>query len=146
MRVIERFKSKIIPVTETGCWLWSGAVNSRGYPFIKIDGSTVRAHRFSYENYVGDIPDGEIIRHKCDVSICVNPSHLCTGTNADNSNDMKVRGRSLVGSKNPASKLSEEDVLSIRFDDREYKVIADEYNVSLSTIKKIKAKIIWGWL
>ena len=59
---------------------------------------------------------------------------------------MKVRGRSLVGSKNPASKLSEEDVLSIRFDDREYKVIADEYNVSLSTIKKIKAKIIWGWL
>lgn len=34
------------------------------------------AHRWSYEHFVGPIPDGYVIDHLCKVTLCVNPAHL----------------------------------------------------------------------
>jgi hypothetical protein len=34
-----------------------------------------------------------VIRHKCDNPVCVRPSHLEIGTDADNNRDMAVRKR-----------------------------------------------------
>ena len=53
----ERFEDSYIPVTESGCWIWIAATMWKGYGCIRIKEKTKRAHRVSYELYVGPIPD-----------------------------------------------------------------------------------------
>jgi len=90
----ERFEDKYEPVTESGCWLWTGALSDhRGYGRFFIKGKNEMAHRASYMIHVGNIPDGLIIRHECDNPYCVNPNHLIAGTHKDNSEDMVKRDR-----------------------------------------------------
>jgi len=83
-------------VSETGCWMFQGPKDQLGYGRINIKPgrSALRAHRVSYEHHVGTIPDGLLIRHKCDTPSCINPDHLVPGTDADNAMDRAIRGRS----------------------------------------------------
>ena len=60
--------------TET-CWLWQGR-KVRGYGLMWADGHDVQVHRWSYERFVGPIPDGLVIDHLCRNPSCVNPQHL----------------------------------------------------------------------
>lgn len=76
-----------------GCWLWIGALNSRGYGCFAFNGKTIMAHRFSYLHFKGAIPRGMYICHTCDVPACVNPEHLWPGTAVDNSKDMFSKNR-----------------------------------------------------
>ena len=83
-------------VTESGCWEWNGRRNEYGYGLFNLKRRgyvNYRAHRAMYERFVGPIPDGMVIRHKCDNPPCVNPDHLEVGTDADNVQDMIKRGR-----------------------------------------------------
>lgn len=61
---------------DSGCWVWTGAVQSSGYGSIGWDGKTYLAHRASYEAYHGPIPAGLQVDHLCCVKLCVNPEHL----------------------------------------------------------------------
>jgi hypothetical protein len=90
----DRFEQQFIPEPNSGCWLWIGAIDGRGYGAIK-DSSRVmrRASRVSWELHRGSIPEKMCILHKCDVPLCVNPDHLFLGTNADNTRDMYRKGR-----------------------------------------------------
>lgn len=72
---IESF-SKRITVTATGCWQWTGALTRDGYGVMTVDRRPYRAHRFSYEAYVGTIPGGLELDHLCRNRACVRPSHL----------------------------------------------------------------------
>lgn len=72
------------------CWLWMGAVQSRGYGSFGIArGKTVLAHRFAYELCVGPIPAGLTIDHVrargCTDKRCVRPDHLEPVTGEENS-------------------------------------------------------------
>jgi hypothetical protein len=59
------------------CWKWNGSLNNRGYGRLGIGKhKTLLAHRISYELFVGSIPEGMELHHKCGVPNCVNPSHL----------------------------------------------------------------------
>lgn len=58
------------------CWTWTGALNSRGYGCISIEGKSQLAHRASYELHVGAIKAGLQIDHLCGNKRCVNPQHL----------------------------------------------------------------------
>jgi hypothetical protein len=75
------------------CWLWTGKVEPHGYVHIMSGGHQVQGHRLMYESLVGPIPDGAIVRHRCDTPACCNPDHLEVGTQADNVADMMARGR-----------------------------------------------------
>lgn len=93
-------------VSESGCWLWLGKMDSGGYGVIRKgpakEQRSYRAHRLFYEEYVGPIPEGLWVLHRCDVRCCVNPNHLFLGTRADNMNDMYAKGRRNVqGIDNP---------------------------------------------
>lgn len=55
-----------------GCWLWPLNYNGQGYCRYQNQ----RVHRLSFEAYIGPIPDGFVIDHKCRVRCCVNPQHL----------------------------------------------------------------------
>lgn len=72
----QRFWQKVLPEPNSGCWLWDGADNGEGYGAIRISGVTHKAHRLSYQLFVGPIPDGLQIDHLCRVRCCVNPTHL----------------------------------------------------------------------
>jgi hypothetical protein len=70
-----------------GCWLWTGRPNRQGYGVLREGPSgsrTLRAHRFSYELLVGPILEGLVIDHLCSNTMCVNPDHLDSVTQAEN--------------------------------------------------------------
>lgn len=84
--IFERAERYIMPEPMSGCWLWYGAVDGRGYGQIstKSGQSPARAHRVVYEKYRGPIPDGLDLDHKCRNIVCVNPDHLEPVTRAEN--------------------------------------------------------------
>ncbi len=74
-RAIENLMEFVIPVTETGCWLWTGETRN-DYGRINIDGEEIKADIVSWETQHGKLPDGQRLRHKCNIKCCINPDHL----------------------------------------------------------------------
>ena len=83
MTLRDRFDEKWTKV-DSGCWEWQAYRDDQGYGTIKREGKTCRAHRVGYELYVGPIPDGLVIDHRCRNTSCVNPRHLEPVTNRVN--------------------------------------------------------------
>lgn len=90
-----------------GCWIWTGVIMNKGYGRISINGKWHRAHRVSFELFVGPIPAGMDIDHRCCNRACVNPEHLRPVTNKQNHENYKsarpdsrtgIRGVSLTKS------------------------------------------------
>jgi len=94
----ERFDSKY-DVDENDCWIWNANRFRDGYGSIAIDSFPVSAHRVAYQLFVGPIPDGMQVMHKCDVPSCVNPDHLELGTHLDNHRDKAEKWRGVKSKK-----------------------------------------------
>ena len=87
----KRFFPKIEPDPFGGCWLWGGPIFKRtGYAAIQWRRRSRLAHRISYEQIVGPVPDGLVLDHKCRVRSCVNPAHLEPVTQKENLDRGKV--------------------------------------------------------
>lgn len=75
----KRFMRKVRFDT-SGCWTWVGSISSGGYGGFRIGGRSpgfaAKAHRVSYEMFVGPIPDGLQLDHLCRNRACVNVKHL----------------------------------------------------------------------
>jgi hypothetical protein len=90
---VERFQAHIRDVP-SGCREWQSKRDKGGYGhFTRRDGVDVRAHRFAWEKFVGPIPEGMLVLHRCDNPRCVNTAHLFIGNHADNARDMVQKGR-----------------------------------------------------
>ena len=70
----ERFFKKVKKTAY--CWEWLGCKNGTGYGWFGMNKEIMGAHRASYELFVGKIPKGMTIDHKCRNRSCVNPKHL----------------------------------------------------------------------
>lgn len=101
-----------------GCWMWTGPTTKAGYGIIRSaggrNGTTLYVHRLSYEIHHGPIDDGLVVMHACDNPRCVNPSHLSIGTHGENHADMISKARHPHGEAAPWSRLSEDDIRTIR--------------------------------
>jgi hypothetical protein len=76
--------SKTCSYNGTPCYEWGAAKTRGGYGQFRLGGRLVYVHRFSYETFVGTIPEGMYIDHLCRNRCCVNPSHLEIVTNKEN--------------------------------------------------------------
>lgn len=140
--MLERFEEKFIPVTESGCWIWTASCHERGYGLFHTGrnlkkGKMEFAHRVSYELYKGVRPsDEECVCHSCDNPYCVNPSHLFIGTHKDNMDDMKRKGR-LVSARQRVTKVQQEEAIRLRSEGFTNVEIANILNISDSHASRI---------
>ncbi len=154
-RFEEKFKKQ-----KNGCWIWKSSKSNSGYGKFNIRGKHVIAHRYSYELYKEKIPPGMLICHKCDNKLCVNPDHLWIGTQKENINDAKKKGRlpnlkgirkplCCVGENHYLSKLKNKDIFEIK---RLYKSgvsgyrLHKMYNVTKKCISDILKNKTWKHL
>ncbi len=88
-----------------------------GYGVLRDDvlGEQSYAHRVAFRVATGaSIPDGLLVRHRCDTPACVNPAHLELGTDADNVADKVKRGRHLRGSALKQAKHTEAQIAAAK--------------------------------
>jgi hypothetical protein len=116
--MIEKFWALVERGDAAACWPWLGR-KQRGRPgaLYGYFGHGTRAHRFSWELANGRaVPEGLVVRHKCDNPICVNPAHLEIGTQKQNVQDRydRHRDRHLAGEQHARSKLTDEKVRRLR--------------------------------
>jgi HNH endonuclease len=101
--VADRFLEKVCRTPdENGCLIWQGYVHKLGYGIFHLTKDLVYrkvyAHRMAWVLANGEIPatiDGRraVIRHKCDVQLCMNTEHLELGTQRENMKDASERNR-----------------------------------------------------
>jgi hypothetical protein len=84
------------------CWIWQLKIHKvSGYGIVRVAGRDKLAHRWSYEQQHGEIPDGMQLDHLCRQRDCINPYHLEPVTPMENTRRSSV------------SKLSDEQVRMI---------------------------------
>lgn len=150
---IEQYAQYVLP---SGCLVWMGCIDRYGYAIAHfVDGKVrknFKVHRLAYERVNGQIPDGMLVCHRCDIRSCVNPDHLFVGTHADNVSDMWAKKRWKPGAqdnngeRNPNSKLSSSDVVNItelRSAGVKTKLLSELFGVNRSQIQRICSGKAW---
>ena len=144
---MDRFWSKVDKRSPDECWEWTASTRgNNGYGQFGLDGKNESAHRVAYMLTFGEIPEGQVVRHKCDNKTCCNPEHLEIGSQGDNVRDGVRRDLSGVAT------LSTEQVREIRKKlgaaTKVYglnKRLAGEYGVHVTTIERIKSGKMWRY-
>lgn len=129
---------------DTQCWPWQGGASSlhkdRGY--FQFEGKRWLSYRLMYTLVNGEIPEGKVVRHKCDNSLCCNPKHLQLGNQSENENDKYLNDRAGL----PVAVVREIKRL-LQTTNATQQVIADyvskryNYDVSRSAVRNIKLGI-----
>jgi hypothetical protein len=143
--LVDRFWPKVKKTK--GCWLWMSCRNRQGYGQINVGNKKrVEAHRVAYELTYGPIPDGKVVRHKCDNPRCCRPDHLLLGTYRDNAQDAIERGQMPSGERHGNAYLTAEKVNQIRnrvASGEKQIELADSFGVSKMTINDIIRGRTW---
>ena len=125
----------------TPCEIVVGGRTSAGYCYARAFGGPRHgphrrflAHRFIWELYVGPIPEGMVVQHRCDRSNCVTLDHLELGSTAENNADAIRRSRR-------PSRITLDDEAAIfrryRDGDGSLRSLAVEFGVSKRTVQQI---------
>lgn len=136
----QRFHSKY-EIASNGCWLWKSRTSKSRACSFWLNKTRMSAYRASYIMHKGEIPEGYVVRHRCDDPACVNPEHLELGTQKDNCADKVSRNRcnAKAGSAHSNTSLTENDVREIRASSESRKALALRFGVHYMTI----CDIIW---
>lgn len=135
-------------VTENGCWecishIGKVVAGGQARTLVYFKGRRWLLHRLVYTQLMGEIPEGLIIRHKCDNSLCCNIEHLETGTHKQNSEDMVERGRNVNGPRKINETAAEEIRDLINSKVLSQKEIGKIYNISPQSVSDIKKHRYW---
>ena len=130
----------------TPCWVWKKSRNPKGHARCVYQRRAYIGGRLPWMMFVGPIPDGLFVCHKCDNPPCVNPDHLFLGTNLDNMRDCREKGRTLTGEKNTNAKLTEREVRAIRTlfsEGKKYSEIAAIFGFHRITVLGVVKRHSW---
>lgn len=152
----ERLLGKVA-ISKSGCWEWVGSKYPTGYGVFSSKSRTLKAHRASYAEFVGPIPTGMLVCHRCDNPGCVNPAHLFLGAAADNMADKVSKGRSVRGERCNTAKLTERKAKLVKEFLRRHKPIRGQHGgpceflarwlgVTQPAISAIHAAKNWAWV
>ncbi len=127
------------------CWLWAGNANQAGYGQFRVGrrgNPVISVHRWAYSYFVGPIPDGAWVLHRCDNPRCSNPKHLYAGTPMNNAADCVDRERRAKKHKFGARqmKLTDAHVRAIRKDTRPAMCVARRYGISEPHVSAIRSR------
>lgn len=122
------------------CLVWTGSKGPHGHGRINVKGKYLATHRAAWSVVHGDIPDGLVVRHKCDNPPCVLLSHLELGTTADNARDMLLRGRS----NSPLTPDQVREIGQLILAGVRTKQIAEQYGVHPSSISHMRSGRTWS--
>lgn len=148
------------------CWLWTGGRRPNGYGNFKASGRTISSHRMAFLIHNKRIAPGFLVCHSCDVHHCVNPAHLFAGTQKNNLDDMRSKGREnhtrtkrkpieechydrsgRPGERNGRAVLCEDAVRSIRREyasgSVSYRVIAERFGLKPTAIARMIRRESW---
>lgn len=91
---------------DDACWLWLRSVDKDGYGKMQVNKRTVRPHRLALELDLGRPVQG-LVLHSCDTPRCCNPRHLSEGTQLENRQQAKARGRTAKGERSGVATVSD---------------------------------------
>jgi hypothetical protein len=137
------------------CWIWQGAPASNGYGRFNLERrSQISAHVAAYRLFVGEVPAGLYVCHRCDVKMCVNPDHLFLGKPADNVADMDAKQRrrtvALSGQRHWKTaerawkKLTPDKAREIRYSTTPTRLLAEQYGISKGTVRAVRRGATWA--
>lgn len=143
----EKIESSSVKIPESGCWIWMKSLNHQGYGKTCFGrGATLSAHRVSYEEKYGKIPNGLMALHSCDVRSCVNPDHVFLGTQQDNMTDKVNKKRQANGEKHGRSKLTKEQAFEAKFGTEKAASLSKRFGCSATIIRQIRNGYYWKHL
>lgn len=85
-----------IRIADSGCWEWTRG-KTQGYGQFYFGDKYLLAHRFSYTEFVGEIPSGQEVDHQCRNRGCSNPDHLKAVTRKENRENLGLGPRNVSG-------------------------------------------------
>jgi len=133
------------------CRLWLGTTDSHGLPLYNYSSkSRVHLRKFIYNMYVQSANKRRVIM-KCGNKTCLNPDHMnglmlsqFLSLISRDGNKSTISARiNMQKAKHQKAKLSMDIARQIRQDERLAKEVAQEYGVSISTIRGIRKNIMY---
>jgi hypothetical protein len=149
----ERLLRSSIEEPTSGCRIWLAAWDHSGYGLLTVEDDvaprgrkSVKAHRLAYQTWVGPIPPGYQVCHRCDTPSCIAPRHLFVGTADDNNRDMiaKRRARAPYGETHGRAKFSDDIIRAVsaatQTGENQYEIAA-RFNMTQSMVSLIKRRL-----
>lgn len=131
MAIEDRIERMVTHIPFSGCKVYLGSL-ADGYGRIEINGQKVAVHRLVWELLHGEIPEGKVVAHTCDVRSCCNPDHLFLATQSENMIDAVKKNRA------PSQKLNVADVEVIKASLKSSSQLSKDYNISARQIRRIR--------
>lgn len=83
MALAERL-ARLSASSDTGCRLWAGMLDEKGYARIQVGAKLRKAHVVAWELQNGPVPAGLELDHTCRIRSCICPGHLEPVTHREN--------------------------------------------------------------